>query len=143
MLVCKKCKAVKIDNKWIPSTNLRRKVTFTLCPTCTTEIKQTSNGILMIDGVFFKNNADQSLQLIQSEENKARKENVYSRIVQIQKNIDPVVIKTTNSNLAIQIGRSFKRQFKGELDISENRRTGVTVKWSSEPVPAEKTTASE
>ncbi len=132
MLVCKKCKAVKIEDKWIPSNNLRRNVNYTLCPNCSQELKQTSNGTLLIDGAFFNDNTEQSLQLIKTEEMRARKNNVYSRIVQIVKNRVPVLVKTTNSQLAIQIGKQFKRQFKGQLDISTSKKNGVMVRWSYE-----------
>jgi NMD protein affecting ribosome stability and mRNA decay len=137
MLVCKKCKAVKIEDKWIPSSNLRRNVNYTLCPNCSQELKQTIHGTLLIDGTFFNSNPEQALQVIKSEEMRARKNNVYSRIVQIVKNRVPVLVKTTNSQLAIQIGKQFKRQFKGQLDISTSKKNGVMVRWSSEAETAE------
>lgn len=141
MLVCKKCKAVKIEDKWIPSTNLRRNVTFTLCPDCTQELKQTSHGVVMLDGIFFRQNTTQSMELIKTEEMRARKTNVYARVVQISKGTNPITIKTTNSQLAIQIGKQFKRQFKGDLQINENPKTGVTVRWTikSEKIEAKNT----
>src|SRR5690349_5113548 len=101
MLVCKKCKTTKLDGKWIPTHNVRKNVTYTLCPTCADEVKQVVQGTLLIDGLFFQQHSRQSLQLIQTEERRARNQNVYSRVVQIQRNRNPVIIKTTNSLLAI------------------------------------------
>lgn len=128
MMVCKKCKATKLEGKWIPTHHLRGKVIYTLCPTCSTEVKQVSQGMLLLDGNFFRQNSRQSMQLIQTEERKARMENVYSRIVQINQERNPIIIKTTNSKLAIQLGKQFKRMFHGELDITQNRH-GVMVRW--------------
>ena len=136
MMVCKKCKKVKIDNKWIPSTNLRRKVTFTLCIDCSKSLKQNVQGVLLIDSEFFAANDVQAVTLIKAEEKRSRDKNIFSRIVEIQKGTAPVTIKTTDSQLAIQIGKQFKRQFKGELAISKNPKTGVTVRWSAVPETA-------
>src|SRR5437867_406166 len=128
MMVCKKCKSTKLEGKWIPTHHLRGKVIYTLCPTCSTEVKQVSQGMLLIDGNFFRQNTRQAMQLIQAEERRARMENVYSRIVLINQERNPIMIKTTNSKLAIQLGKQFKRMFHGELDITQNRR-GVMVRW--------------
>ena len=131
MMVCKKCKSTKLEGKWIPTHHLRGKIIYTLCPTCSNEVKQVAQGMLLIDGKFFKDNNRQSMLLIQTEEKRARTENVYSRIVQINQERNPILIKTTNSKLAIQIGKQFKRMFRGTLDISQNRN-GVMVRWKQD-----------
>ena len=128
MMVCKKCKSTKLEGKWIPTHHMRGKVIYTLCPTCSTEVKQVSQGLLLLDGLFFRKNSRQSMLLVQTEERRARMENVYSRIVTINQEKNPIAIKTTNSKLAIQIGKQFKRMFHGRLDITQSRK-GVLVRW--------------
>lgn len=129
MLVCKRCKNTKLDGKWIPTLNIRKNVTYTLCPSCSTEVKQVSRGTLIIENNFFQQNNEQALNLIRSEEKRARSNNVYSRVVLIKPNRKNVIIKTTNSLLAIQIGKQFKRLYSGKLDISRDSRNRTRVQW--------------
>ncbi|MCX7919733.1 MAG: hypothetical protein N3A72_09060 [bacterium] len=135
MKVCKKCKATLINNKWIPTKNLRKRVTYTLCPTCAKETKEVGNSVVLLDAKFFKQNEKASMQLLHEVEKRIRSTNFYSRILLVNPKQNPILIKTSHPSLAIQIGKQFHKTFHGKLIISQNGQKGVLVRWINSFVP--------
>jgi hypothetical protein len=129
MKVCKKCKGTLINNKWIPTKNLRKRVIYTVCPTCAKDSKENVNSIVLLDADFFKQHEKQSMQLLYEVENQIRATNYYSRIIIVNQKQSPILVKTSHPLLAIQIGKQFHRIYHGKLSISQNGHKGVLVRW--------------
>jgi hypothetical protein len=137
MKVCRKCKGTLINNKWIPTKNLRKRVIYTLCPTCAKDSKDNStDSMVLIDANFFKQNERQSMQLIHDVEKQSRATNYYAKIILVNSRISPIQVKTSHPLLAIQIGKQFHKIFHGKLTITQNRNNGVLVRWIMQPFTA-------
>jgi hypothetical protein len=144
MKVCKKCKSTLINNKWIPTKNLRKRVIYTLCPTCAKESRDnTSENMVLLDAAFFKQNEKKSMQLIHDVEKQTRNTNFYSKIILVNSRINPIQVKTSHPLLAIQIGKQFQRIFHGKLTITQNRNNGVLVRWMMQPFTPKPVTATK
>jgi hypothetical protein len=137
MKVCRKCKGTLINNKWIPTKNLRKRVIYTLCPTCAKDSKDNAtDSTVLLDANFFKQNEKQSMQLIHDVEKQSRATNYYSKIVLVNPKQSPILVKTSHPLLAIQIGKQFQKIFHGKLTITQNGHNGVLVRWIMQPFTA-------
>lgn len=134
MKVCKKCKSTLINNKWIPTKNLRKRVIYTLCPTCAKESKENaSDNVVLLDATFFKQNEKKSMQIIHEVEKQSRATNFYAKIILVNPKQSPILVRTSHPLLAIQIGKQFQKNFHGKLTITQNRNNGVMVRWILQP----------
>ncbi|MCX7919682.1 MAG: hypothetical protein N3A72_08800 [bacterium] len=138
MKVCKQCKAVLINQRWIPSKHLRN-VVYILCPTCKKEekikVQKSLISTVFLDGEFVKHHQKYSLALIYRIEKQVRKTETSSRIIEV--NLNPaqngMVIKTNQPKLAIEIAKQFKRRYRGKIMFWSTGSGGVIVQWITPP----------
>lgn len=130
MKVCRKCKSTLINNIWIPTKNIRKRVIYTVCPNCAIKEKnENADSVVLLDAQFFQQHEKQSMQLIHDVEKQVRSNNFYSKILFVNPKRSPILVKTSHPGLAIQIGKQFHRIYHGKLVISQNGHKGVLVRW--------------
>lgn len=74
-------------------------------------------GLIKISGKFLLDHEEDILNLIKKEGKLAKERNSNSHISDIQKDGQGILIKASDHNLAIRIGKAVHRAYKGELDL--------------------------
>lgn len=99
-----------------------RKFRLVLCPGCQKIRDLFPGGILILRGEFVNPHKDEMIQLIRSEEARARKINPLERIISIKDHRDKIEVQTTSDRFTQRIGIEIHRAFKGN----------VTYRWPGE-----------
>ena len=143
MKVCRKCYAVHNGKKWVPNTGLAQvagdSVEYVLCEACKRKRDKIVYGIVYLEGSVLQDRRDEILKMIKKEEEIEIKHNHLSRILSIEQNKNKMTITTINQWMALQLGKQFKKTFKGKLEIFRDvsgrggrgtkGREEVVVRW--------------
>jgi len=143
MKVCRKCHAVHDGKKWIPNTEFKKEihdnVEYVLCEACKRKRDKIVHGIVYLEGQVLQDRKDEIQKMIKKEEEIESRHNHLSKILSIEQYKNKMTITTINQWMALQLGKQFKKMFKGKLEIfrdaSSKRGRGskgreeVVVRW--------------
>jgi len=143
MKVCRKCHAIHDGKKWVPDAELDKvtnnNVEYVLCEACKRKRDKVVYGIVYLEGPVLQDRRDEILKMIKKEEDIESRHNHLSRILSIDQNKNQMTITTINQWMALQLGKQFKKTFKGKLEISRDAsgrrgrgtkgREEVVVRW--------------
>ena len=76
-----------------------------------------AGGIIKISGKFLLDHEEDILNLIKKEGKLAEERNDHAHISEIQKDGQGILVKASDHNLAIRIGKAVHKAYKGELDL--------------------------
>lgn len=119
--VCTGCGSVYASSRWylkemVPPRKREGPVHEAVCPACRKQRQKMPGGILRLTGAFVEEHADEILNLIRNESNKAQTVNPLERIIDMQSESDQVLITTTNEKLAQRIGKAVHKAYSGTIE---------------------------
>jgi len=76
--------------------------------------KIEEGGVLKISGSFILNHEEEVLNLIKKEGKLEEERNPQARITKIEKSDGSILVETSNHSLAMHMGKSLQRAYKGE-----------------------------
>lgn len=139
LMVCRVCQNVYYDKKWFSKDRfykehpdkLKASKRFTVCPACERKRLMYPEGIVNLNGDFFRNHRQEVFNLIKAVEKRQQKNNPLDRLISIEDTKDRgSTITTTKRELAVAIGKELKRAFKGDLKIKWTKGEDlVRIEW--------------
>ena len=116
---CPDCGAVFDKGRWSwTSPDPSRPVHETVCPACRQTHDGYAGGVLTLSGSFLTSHRDDIVNRIHNVEKAVKDEHPLQRVMSIVEEGDTVEIFTTSEHLVARLGKSLKRDFKGELEIT-------------------------
>lgn len=145
MKICKSCHFINDGKKWfydeaqLSSLLKKKEFEYVLCEACRRMRDKIICGVVYLEGEIILRQADEIIKMLRHEERIEQTHNHLSRIFDIRKEDNRLVIETLNEQLATHIGRQMKKRYKGHLEIaggisghrsrSSDDREEVIVKW--------------
>ena len=103
------------------------------CPACRRAIDRYPAGLVNLEGSYFEEKRDEILNIVRNQEAAVCATRPLQRILWIEEKKGAVEIATTNSHLALRIGKAVHSACKGDLVV---KRAGedplVRVFWTRE-----------
>lgn len=143
--ICRECHAIFDGGKWFYDQKLEEKLRRhneagrTLCTACKRIRDRIACGVVYLDADIIKDKEEEIIKLIRREEEVEKSHNHLSRILNIYRDGDRLVVETINQQLAVHIGKKMKKMYGGHLEITgglsghhsrgEDDREEVIVKW--------------
>lgn len=128
---CPECGAVYHSGRWqwgVAAAGAHE----TLCPACRRIHDKFPAGYVTLNGEFVVTHRDEILQLIRNREAHEKAEHALERIMSIKDvDDDGVLITTTGTHLARDIGEAVHAAYKGELQYHYNKEENLLrVLWT-------------
>ncbi len=120
--VCKACKSVYHEKRWIHSTEVpqsvvaQREKKIVLCPACQKIRDKFAEGYVIIQGDFPKGHKEEIINLVRNKEEHAMHFNPLDRIIEIREKAGGMEVTTTTENLAQRIGQILEKSYDGEVE---------------------------
>lgn len=134
---CPNCHAVYYKKGWTLDPKAladakRNPMTISVkCPACRKIEDNYPLGVVHLAGDFVFEHEDEIRGLIKNDEKRARERNPLERIMKIEKKSKELYIETTTDDLALRIGRTLCRAYKGsEVLHSRYADKYVIVNWN-------------
>lgn len=134
--VCKECHAIYRQKSWHilpeeaallindPETLLVK------CPACLKIAEHYPEGIVTLRGDYLWKHEGEIRNILSNEAQKVMAKNPASRIIQMVKSKETLIIETTEQKLAEHLGRSLNRAHSGDLDVQWSRSPRICrVNW--------------
>ena len=103
----------------------------TLCPACHRIHDKFAAGYVSLNGEFMVAHHDEILQLIRNREAHEKAEHPLERIMDIKDVDDSVLVTTTDTHLARDIGEAVHAAYKGRLQYHYNKEENLLrVLWT-------------
>jgi NMD protein affecting ribosome stability and mRNA decay len=100
------------------------------CPACQRIADRFPAGYVTLKGAFLVAHRDEILQLARNRESHAKSAHPLQRIMAVEDTADGVLITTTDTHLARNIGEALHSAYKGELDFHYNKSENLLrVEW--------------
>jgi hypothetical protein len=100
------------------------------CPACRREMDRLPAGLLYLSGPYLDRHRDEIINITTNQLQAAALQRPLQRIMWIEQNADTTEIATTNSHLAMRIGKAIEDACKGTLMIKHAHDTQlVRVYW--------------
>lgn len=117
--VCPQCGAVFDHGRWqwLPSPEAAHRQT---CPACHRIHDDMPAGFVRLEGDFLAKHRDEMVGVARNLETKERARHPLQRIIKIAEEDNAVVITTTDSHLARDIGEAIRHAYQGELEFHYN-----------------------
>lgn len=121
--LCESCKSYFHHKRWMndPETYSQLKsdpnAHWLICPACKKIAEGYAEGILTLCGSYLWEHEDEILRLLKNEEAKASGRNPQERIIRMARQVDDLVVETTEQRLAEHLGRVLHRAHQGDLKI--------------------------
>jgi hypothetical protein len=87
------------------------------CPACRRELDRYPAGLVHLRGEYFEAHREEILNIARNQAALAARSRPLQRVMWMEGNEDGMEIATTNSHLAVRIGKSIERACKGRLDV--------------------------
>jgi len=116
---CPDCKAVFHDGhwQWLPEPQSAHQA---LCPACHRVKDDAPAGYVTLEGAFLAEHRDEILSLVRNLEQKEKDKHPLQRIMRIADEAGAVLVTTTDSHLARDIGEALRHAYQGELELHYN-----------------------
>jgi NMD protein affecting ribosome stability and mRNA decay len=127
---CPDCNAVYQGGRWTwaappPGANEER------CPACNRIHDRLPAGYVALKGEFLTQHRDEILHLVRHREAREKAEHPLERIIGIEDAEGGVLVTTTDSHLARDIGEALHSAYKGELEYHYNEGQNLLrVQWT-------------
>lgn len=104
------------------------------CPACRKVEDKYAMGKVFLSGSFINEHVDELINIIKSEERRAKENNPLDRLILIEKRDGNIYAETTSDALAMRIGHHLKESYKGGDENFKFRRGDkfVEVHWQRE-----------
>lgn len=130
--VCPQCGAVFHEGRWTWLTP-PKEAHEELCPACQRVRDKYPAGFLSLHGGFLDQHEQEIINLARNEERAETAEHPLHRIMQIEKQVDGILITTTDIHLPRRIGEALHRAYQGELDFHYiEEGSSLHVHWQRE-----------
>ena len=123
-VLCQGCQAIYHNKRWILDPRQAEVlqadpgVTWVTCPACLKVAGHDPEGIITLRGDYLWEHEQEIRNLLSNEAKRVLAKNPISRIIQMEKTADGLVIETTEQKLAEHLGRILTRAHSGELNMS-------------------------
>jgi len=117
--VCPRCNLVYRNGRWqdgstpVPTKSVHR----SRCPACRREIDRLPAGLLFLSGEYLDRHRHEIFNIARNQAASAASHRPLQRIMWIQEDKGMTEIATTNSHLALRIGKAIESACKGALSI--------------------------
>lgn len=121
--LCQSCRAVYRQKRWQLDPLLADKLArdpaahWVNCPACLKVAEHYPEGILTLCGSYLWNHEKEIRQLLDNALARCASRNPLERVIRMQRSGDAMIIETTHSKLAEQLGRTLRKSHSGELQI--------------------------
>ncbi len=88
------------------------------CPGCERQRNNRIDGIVKVQGNFYKSHRQEVHNLILNVEGKKRNKNIAAKIIRFKPSKDNLTVETTEKTLAERIGKELEKAFSGNLNIA-------------------------
>lgn len=136
-IICPRCHSISNGKRWFRDEDLYQcvrdapEVRLVLCPGCQRLESNIYEGVVSLSSPLLRANHAQALHLIANVEDQERRQNPNNRVLAIEDHGDNLQVFTTTNFLAEQIGRAFRRSFKGNLQFKRSPGERFSrVRWS-------------
>lgn len=127
---CSECGAVYHEGRWgwgAAPANAHEEP----CPACQRIRDKFPAGYVTLKGEFFAGHRDEIIHLARNREAQERPEHPLERIMNVEDVEEGVLITTTDTHLARDIGEAVHAAYKGELDYHYNKEENLLrVQWT-------------
>lgn len=130
--VCPRCSLVYRNGRWQDGgpSEPAKAVHSSHCPACRREIDRLPAGLLFLSGEYLDSHRDEIFRIARNQASSAASHRPLQRIMWIEENKNTTEIATTNSHLALRIGKAIESACKGLLSIKHADDTQlVRVYW--------------
>jgi len=130
--VCPRCSLVYRNGRWQNggSPEPEKLVHSSHCPACRRELDRLPAGLLFLSGEYLDRHRDEIFNIARNQAASAASHRPLQRIMWIEEDKDTTEIATTNSHLALRIGKAIESACKGSLSIKHADDTQlVRVYW--------------
>jgi len=130
--VCPRCHLVYRNGRWQNggAAKLDGSSHSSHCPACRREIDRLPAGLLFLSGDYLDRHRDEILRIAKNQASTAAAQRPLQRIMWIEQEHDATQLATTNSHLALRIGKAIENACKGSLTIKHADDTQlVRVYW--------------
>ena len=127
---CPECGAVYHAGRWTWRT-APADANAATCPACHRLRDQFPAGYVTLKGAFLAAHRDEVLHLVRNREAREKAEHPLERIMAIEEVAGGVLVTTTDTHLACDIGEALHSAYKGELAYGYNKDENLLrVTWS-------------
>lgn len=127
---CPDCNAVYRGGRWTWSTAPAR-ANEAVCPACHRVRDRFPAGYVTLKGGFLASHREEILHLLRNREAHEKKEHPLERIMAIEDVQDGILVTTTDTHLARNLGEALQSAYRGELDYHYNKGENLLrVLWS-------------
>ena len=130
--VCPRCSLVYRNGRWQNggSPEPTKPVHSSHCPACRRELDRLPAGLLFLSGEYLDRHRDEIFNIARNQAVSAASHRPLQRIMWIEEDKDTTEIATTDSHLALRIGKAIESACKGALSIKHADDTQlVRVYW--------------
>ena len=130
--VCPRCDLVYRNGRWQQRSgpNAGESTHNSHCPACRREIDRLPAGLLFLSGKYLARHRDEIFNIAKNQASSAAAHRPLQRIMWIEESKDTTELATTNSHLALRIGKAIESACKASLTIKHADDTQlVRVYW--------------
>ena len=135
--ICPICSAVyhkkrwTFDSKLLAEAKKNKNVTYNKCPADRKIEDRYAMGKVLLSGSFIMEHMDELMNIIKSEERRAKENNPLDRLIFVEKRNGGIYAETTSDALAMRIGHHLKQAYKGGEENFKFRRGDkfVEIDW--------------
>lgn len=132
--VCQSCRAVYRHKRWQldPAGKLAGDpaAQWVTCPACQKVAGSYPEGIVTLRGSYLWNHEAEIRNILDNVVARVAARNPLERIIRMERSDDALIIETTDTKLAEQLGRSLQKSHSGELQIDWQGAPAVCrVQW--------------
>ena len=116
---CPRCHLIYRNGRWQQGdeANGTHKTHSSHCPACRREIDRLPAGLLYLSGPYLDRHREEILNIASNQSLSAAVQRPLQRIMWIEQGTDTTEIATTDSHLAMRIGKAIEGACKGDLAI--------------------------
>ncbi len=131
--VCPRCGLVYRNGRWqdAPPDDIAHHENH--CPACRREIDRLPAGLVFLSGGYLDRRRDEILSIARNQASSAAAQRPLQRIMWIEQDEETTELATTDSHLAVRIGKAIERACKGTLTIKHAHDAPlIRVYWQRE-----------
>jgi NMD protein affecting ribosome stability and mRNA decay len=128
--VCIECQAVFHKGRWTWEAKPEGAYEIT-CPACLRIRDKYPKGFLTLKGSFAEEQHEQVMGVVHNVETKEKQEHPLSRLMNVERRPEGLVVSTTDTHLPRRIGEALKHAYHGELDLHyDDDEDFIRVIWT-------------